>query len=60
MKYKTEDTVKKKQQAWRQYLKTKHPNKKEEYRRARNAATHQTTSDRKDFEKKLIATAHDQ
>ena len=55
MKYKTEDTVKKKQQAWRQYLKTKHPNKKEEYRRARNAATHQTTNDRKDFEKKLAA-----
>ena len=55
MKHKTEHAVKKKQQSWIKYLRTKHPTKKEEYKKARNEANHKTTEDRKDFEKKLAA-----
>ena len=55
MKNQTETAINNKHAAWHQYLVTKHPRKKEEYRKARNKVTHQTTEDRKGFERKLAA-----
>ena len=53
MKHSTEKSVKNKHQAWLKYLQTKHPRKKEKYRKMRNKVSHQTKEDRKTFEKKL-------